>query len=1066
MITRISLNVRHLKRLVAILLLVGSGFISVFAQQKISGVVSDDKGAPLAGVTVMVKGTTNGTVTDVDGAYSLSVNSGQDLEFSMVGMNTQTILVGRQSTINITMSETAYNLGEAVVTALGIKEDRRKLSYSHQSVKGEELASTQRDNAFLSLQGRIAGLNLTPTSGLAGGSVSINLRGVNSIGSSNQPLIVLDGLPINSSTLNQHNLYSDAAGINGNVNNNRDEVGSRLAELNPNDIESVTVLKGPEAAALYGNEGANGVIVITTSRGRAGIGRVNYKARMATSEIYLFPEIQQVYGRGRNGAVEVNDPDYFGPKYAEGTTFYDNLGDFFQRGSNMRHDLSFEGGTEKITYRLSSAFLNTEGVIPTNKYDQINAALSSEAKLLPWLKAFTRFSFSKNENILPPGGGDGYLTASLRYPSDQLMSEYLTKEGTRRLTLENATPGSDNANPFFNVYKNARSERTDRTIGNITLDATIKPWWTVTGRFGADVYATDANRFFHPESNIGFGRTGWIENYTDIGRFLTTTLFTTLQKTQGNLRASFILGSATNDRRNETNSIYGERFYLPDFNSVNNTDPSTQRNRTILTRTRLLGVFGKGELNYQNWLIFNVTGRNDWSSTLPKESRSYFYPSAGLTYVFTDMPGLQDALSSFMDFGKLRASYAQVGNPAPPYRNRARLVPQSTTGGGFAYDFFGDNQALKPEKVESFEIGADLGFFKGRLSLDVAWFSKTIRDQIVTQRLSYGTGFIFGLLNGGELNTKGIEIQLGLTPVKSDNFVWRINTNFTHYETQVISLPAGVNEYYDSDTWAYDNARASAFSPSDVLATRFILPGNRYYPALHDRGAGSATAIGGFSYLRNSKGQILINPTTGFPIPNSNFLPIGDRNPDFTMGVVNDFRLFKDLSISFLLDIRKGGDIFNGNELFLTRTGLSRRTLNRDESFIFAEGNSVLRDGNEESDNPTANNKVITPGMNELFYTSALLAEDFVERDINWLRLRDVTIGYNLRGKWIGQNQIVKELSVFVNGTDLFLITNYSGADPYVSTTNPATGGAGGFGMDFGKISLPRTFSFGISASF
>jgi TonB-linked SusC/RagA family outer membrane protein len=1065
MITHITLTVRALKRPVLVVLLFVAGLVTAHAQQKITGVVKDDTGAPLAGVTVMVKGTAIGTVTDLDGAYSIMISPGQDLEFSMVGMATQTVLVNRQTAVNMTMGETAYNLGEAVVTALGIKEDRRKLSYSHQSVKGDELASTQRDNAFLSLQGRIAGLNLTPTSGLAGGSVSINLRGVNSIGSSNQPLIVLDGLPINSGTFNQHNLYSDGAGINGNVNNNRDDTGSRLAELNPNDIESVTVLKGPEAAALYGNEGANGVILITTRRGESGSGRVTYKARVAMSELYLFPEIQQVYGRGQDGADNPNVTSFFGPKYPENTTFYDNTGDFFQRGTNSRHDLSFEGGSDRLTYRLSTALVKTEGVIPTNKYDQINAALSSEAKLLPWLKAFTRFSFSKNTNILPPGGSEGYFTGALRYPSDQLMSEYLTKEGTRRLTRDNLTPGTDNINPFFDAYKNVSKQETDRTIGNITLDATIKPWWTVTGRFGADIFTTSANRLFHPESNIGFTRSGWMENYTDIGRFLTTTVFTTLQKTKGKLRGSFLLGWNVNDRENETNSLYGERFFLPDFNSINNVDPSTMRNRTILTRTRLLGAFTKGEINYQNWLIFNLTGRYDWSSTLPVDNRSYFYPSAGLTFVFSDLPGLQDKLN-FLDFGKLRASYAQVGNPARAYLIRSRLVPRTSTGGGFSYDFFGDNPALKPESVESFELGADLGFFKGRLSLDLAWFSKTIRDQIVPQRLSYGTGFIFGLLNGGELNTTGFEVQLGITPVKAENFVWRLNANFTHYDTKVISLPAGVNEYYDSDTWAYGNARASAFSPADVLAGRFTAPGNRFYPELHSRGAGSATAIGGWSYLRNSQGQILINPTTGFPIPNNNFLPIGDRNPDFTIGLVNDFRILKNLTVSFLLDIRKGGDIFNGNEFFLTQNGLSNRTLNRDQPFIFAEGNSVLRDGNEESANPTPNDRMITPSANQLFYSSILQPEDFVERDINWLRMRDVTISYNLRTNWVGPNNVIKDLSVFVNGTDLFLITNYTGADPYVSTTNPATGGAGGFGMDFGKISLPRTFSVGLSASF
>jgi TonB-linked SusC/RagA family outer membrane protein len=1044
------------------LLLTLGCFAAGYAQQRISGTITDSKGSPVIGATVAVKGTSSGTFSEADGKYVIEASEGQQLEFSMTGMNTVTVTVGRQTTVNITMEDAIYELEEAVVTALGIKEDRRKLSYSTQSVKGEDIQSTQRDNAFVSLQGRVAGLSLTPTSGAAGGSVSINLRGVNSIGSSNQPLIVLDGLPINSGTFNQHNLYSDAAGINLNVNNNRDDTGSRLAELNPNDIENVTVLKGPEAAALYGNEGANGVILITTSKGRAGVGRLSYKNRFSMSEIYLFPEVQQVYGRGRNGAVEANDPDYFGPKYPAGTTFYDNLDNFFQRGQTMRHDLSYEGGSERLTYRLSTAYLKSDGVIPTNTYEQVNAALSSEAKLLPWLTASTRFSYTRNNNALPPSGAQGYLTALLRYPSDQDASEYLTPAGLRRLTLPNATFDADNDNPFFNINKNARTERTDRTIGNVTFDVGIKPWWTVTARFGADIFTTSANRYFHPQSNIGAPRSGWTENYTDIGRLLNYNVFTTFKKDRGDLRASLVVGTSADDRRSEVAGVYGEKVYLPDFNSINNTDPTTQRSRATLTRTRLIGAFAKAELNYQNWLILNVTGRNDWSSTLPKENQSYFYPSAGLTFVFTDLPGLKDK-TGILDFGKLRASYAEVGNPAPAYRIRARLVPQTTTGGGFLYDFFGDNPALKPETVQSYEFGTDLSFFKGRISLDVAVFSKTIKDQIVVQRLSYGTGFIFGLLNGGELNTKGLEIQFGLKPVKTQNFGWNLYANFTKYATEVLSLPAEVSEYYDSDTWAYDNVRASAFSPADILAARFNSATNRFYPELNGRGAGSATAIGGWSYLRNSNGDILVDPTTGFPLRNANFLPIGDRNPDFVVGLVNELTFAKNLRLSFLLDFRVGGDIFNGNELFLVRNGLSTSTLNRDEPFIFP---GVVRDGNEESATPTPNTKQIIPSANEQFYSVAIQPEDFVERDINWVRLRDVTLSYNITGGWLGANKTIKELSVFVNGTDLFLSTNYTGADPYVSTTNPATGGAGGFGMDFGKISLPRTISFGLSAGF
>jgi TonB-linked SusC/RagA family outer membrane protein len=1048
--------------LLAFFLLCGVSF--THAQQRVSGTVTDEAGDPVIGAAVLVRETKQGTTTDLDGTYSLLVPDGATLEFSFTGMTTQAVPVNGRSEINVVLATGNLELDEVVVTALGIKEDRRKLSYSIQAVKGSEVQATQRDNAFLSLQGRVAGLGITPTSGIAGGSMNIVLRGVNSIGSTNQPLVVLDGLPINAGVLNQHNLHSDGVGINGNVNNNRDDIGSRLNDINPNEIETITVLKGPEAAALYGNEGANGVILITTRKGKAGSGRVTYNNRFAMSELYRFPEIQQVYGRGRNGGVELTDPDYFGPKYESNTRFFNNIDNFFRQGSNQRHDLAFEGGSERMTYRLSASYFDTKGVIPTNSNKQLNAALSTEANLLPWLKGSARFNVIKNTSVLPPGGAQGYLTGILYFPSYLDGRDYLTPTGTRRLTLESATPGSDADNPFFTVYNNQRSDQSNRIISNITLDATIRPWLSVTGRFGADIASVEGNRFFHPESNIGFTPRGWTEDYTDLGRFLNGNFFATLKKTKGILKGSLLVGTSVDDRQNEVNSLYGERFYLPDFNSINNTDPITQRNKTILTRTRLVGVFSKLELNLNDFLIANITARNDWSSTLPKENWSYFYPSAGLTFVFSDLPFWKDK-TGILDFGKLRASYAQVGNPAPPYKIRARLVPQTTTGGGFLYDFFGDNPNLKPERVESFEVGTDLSFFKGRISVDLAYFSKTISDQIVTQRLSYGTGFIFGLLNGGELNTEGLEVQLGLTPVRSSNFDWTISTNFTKYETRVVDLPADVSEYYDSDTWAYENARASAFATAEVLASRFNQPNNFFYTPAYSRGAGSATAIGGWSYLRNQRGDILVDTATGFPLRNANFLPIGDRNPDFTVGIINSFRVFKQLNLSFLLEVRRGGDVFNGNELYLTRTGLSKRTLNRDEPIVVK---GVLRDGKENSENPTVNTKQIIPGKNELYYTTALQAEDFVERDINWLRLRDVTLTYNLPDRWLNNatKKVIKQASIFVNGTDLFLSTNYTGADPAVSTTSPATGGAGGFGMDFGKLSLPRTYSAGLSVTF
>lgn len=1054
-----------------VVLLLGFGFFA--NAQQVTGVVTGEDGQALIGASVVLKGTNTGTVTDLDGKYSIAAKEGQELVFSLVGMESQTIKVGTNRTVNVVLGGSVLLESVVIEGALGIVQDKRKLSYSGQGVKSDDITNAKRDDAFQVLEGRIAGLSLTPTSGLAGGSTAIRLRGVSSIGSSNQPLIVVDGLPILSGVFNQHSLYSDAVGLNGNINNNRDETSSRLADINPNDIENISVLKGPEAAALYGSEGANGVILITTKKGKSGTTRIEYSNKFSVSELHLFPEVQNVYSRGANGVAKANEPDYFGPKYADTTVFYDNMGNFFQKGNSARHDIAFEGGSEIFTYRLSGAYLKSVGNIPTNEFNQLNLTVSNTIKFSSWLTGKSRFAFIQNTNVLPPGGTQGYLLNTMRYPADLDMSNYITPAGIRTLTSTALNFGSDNENSFFNVYKNQNSMKTNRSSAGMSLTASLASWWTVTGNWGLDNYTTVGNRFFHAESNIGYAKGGWIENYTDLNRLMNTTMFTTLKGNFGPVSSNLIVGTAIDDTREEITTDYGEKLYLPEFNSINNTDPTTQRDRTTVYRKRLIGAFAKAEINLKDFLIFNITGRNDWSSTLPQENRSYFYPSAGVTFNFTDLPALKDK-TGVLNFGKIRASYARVGLPAPVYKVQARLTSQTSTGGGFLYDFYGDNPDLKPEQTKSFEIGTELAFFKDRLTFDFSYYEKGMYNQIVTQRLSYGTGFIFGLMNGGDLNTKGVDFQVSIGAVKQPNFEWNINTNFTKYKTAVNNLPADVSEYYDSDTWVYGNVRASVFTSEDALKARFSTPGsNLFYSGLNSFGAGSATAIGGFSYLRNSKGQILINPSTGYPIINSNFLPIGERNPDFIIGLVNDFKVMKSLRLSFMLRIRKGGDIFNGNAYYLFQNGLYDKNIgylfegnpdfDRNKALVFK---GVLKDGNEETETPTANTKEIVPATSDIFFVSTIQPEDFIERDINWVRLSDVTLTYDLPKSILGKQNVIKKASIYVNGTDLFLWTNYTGADPFVSATNPATGGAGGFGFDIGKTSLPRTFSFGLNVTF
>ncbi|WP_273215185.1 SusC/RagA family TonB-linked outer membrane protein [Runella zeae] len=1017
--------------------------LSLFAQDRvITGKVSSNSdNTLLPGVSIVVKGTTRGTTTDNNGDFKLTVPANATLIFSYIGFTSREIKVGNQSVINLELSPDESTLNEVVVTAMGIKKEKKLLGYSTQDVKGQDIIDTGRDNFLVALQGRVAGLTMTPTSGQPGASVSIQLRGASSIGGNNQPLYVVDGLPIDNRT------FSQEAYVNPLPNRDNDYL-NRAADINPNDIESITVLKGPEAAALYGIDASAGAILITTKKGSGGKGKITYDNNFRFEDVYRFPQVQKVYGRGINGAPDPNTQRFFGPKLPENTQFYDNFESFFRTGFTQKHSLGFEGGKEGVTYRWSTTYTDQAGTVPTSAFKTLSTRLTATANLTSKLKATTSFSFVNTQVVKPIRSEYGFLIGLLTWPSYDDVSNYLNPDGTRRRLIADT---GEYDNPLFSVNKNKNTDRTKRTIGNFSLEYTPTTWLNIIGRFGADNYSTLGNSFLHPESNRGLVGRGTIDNYTENSQLLNGNLLITAKKAIGDFNTSFLLGGSVDDRNYEVTAVRGEKLYLPDYNSINNTDPATQRNKLTITRQRLLGVFGKLDIDYKNYLSLSITGRNDWSSTLPKANNSFFYPSVSMSFVFTDLPSMKGQFSA-LSFGKIRASYAQTGKDAIPYRVRARLVPQTTTGGGFIYDFYGDNPNLNPERSSGFEVGTELKFFKNRLGLEVAYYSNERSKQIVVQRLSYGTGFIFGLLNGGTFSNRGVEITLTGSPIRTPSFSWDATVNFSKLKTDVRNLPADVAEYYNSDTWLYGNARASAFvNGLDSYYSNINLAYNR-------RGEGSATAIGGYSYLRNNKGDILISPATGLPITNTNFLPIGDRNPDFTMGVTNMFR-YKNLQLSFLLDIRKGGDVYNGNERYLYAMGLSTRTLDRDQPVVFK---GVLRDGLENTDNPTANNIQVTPATRLDYYTSALPESEFVEKDINWLRLRDVTLSYRLPTTLLNRTGFLNNASVFVTGTDLFLLTNYTGADPSINGNSASTLGVGGAGFDFGTLALARAVSFGV----
>lgn len=543
---------------------------------------------------------------------------------------------------------------------------------------------------------------------------------------------------------------------------------------------------------------------------------------------------------------------------------------------------------------------------------------------------------------------------------------------------------------------------------------------------------------YHPESNRSGGVIGGaLDQATDNNRTLTSQYVLSANKKFGKLNISGLVGQALYDFNYNSLATRGEKFLDPNFISINNTDPLTQKSRNFIRQRRLMGVFGSATVGYNDVAYLTVTGRNDWSSTFPKASRSFFYPSASFSLVFTELLP-EGKFRDVLSFAKFRASAAQVGKEAPEYSTSQAYESQTTTGGGFSYGFTAPNPFLVPEKVNSYEIGTEMKFFKNRLGFDVAFYRTESQNQIIRDlRISYATGFILKVINGGRLWNQGLEVTLNAEPVRTSNFSWNTNLNFTKTNSRLTELPPGLPEFYSSDTWVFGNVRNGT------------------------RLNGPLTTFTGNSYVRNTKGDILVSPLTGLPLTETVWNIVGDRNPDFVIGFVNSFS-YKNFGLNFVLDIRKGGDVFNATELYMYSRGLSMKTLDRETPYTFR---GVLKDGLENTDSPTTNTIQVTPYYNNAFY-SALADENFIERDVNWMRVKELSLRYTVPPSALSRSKLFKTANVFVTGNDLLLLTNYTGGDPGVNGTNTATGGSGGQGIDYGNLPLPKVFNVGINLGF
>jgi TonB-linked SusC/RagA family outer membrane protein len=1026
----------HSRRAFAGLLALVLGATPALAQQRtVTGKVIRDASVPLSGVTVSVKGTTTLVQTNNAGDYLIRAEVGQVLQFRLIGYLPVERTVPASGNVNVEMDKSATSLDAMVVTALGEERTRRTLGVAQQTVSGADIAQTGRENFINGLQGRVAGVEVTSTSGMPGASSSITIRGVSSISGSNQPLVIVDGLPLDNKTLNSNVLASDAPGSVVAFNNRGVDFTNRAADINPDDIENITVLKGPEAAALYGIDAANGAIVITTKRGQAGSGGFTYSNNIRFDAPRGLPEVQRVYGPTTTVGDLLTSFSYFGPQYGPTAQLYNNVDGFFQTAVSQTHNLTFSGASPdaRVTYRLGLSGVDQGSVVPNSGLRRLNLTGATQAQVNNWLRTDLSIQWSQSDNDQALKGTNGPLLGLLQWPATDDARNFLTPAGTRRrLTTGSASAEADN--PFFSVNKNALNAQNNRLVANLGFIFTPVRWGNLRLNVGSDGYTNQNILLRHPETaGAGVDNFGVLDQANDVTRSLNSQLVLNINpiKITESFSIGGLMGNQINDYKSTVQAAQGMQFLDPDFVSMNNALSRTSR--TTIGQRRLVGVYAQAVANWRDYAYLTVQARNDWTSTIPVERNSFFYPSVNASYVVTDA---FPATRKLFSLARLRGGYAEVGKDARPYAYRPALESRLTVGGGYQYGFTGPNLNLRPEFAVSYEYGGDFGFLDNRLGVDITTYRKRTRDQIVNDiRGSYGTGYILFNLNGAETENTGLEVTLRGKAVSRGNFGWDLLANFERARGRVLSLPNELPESYVSDTWLYGNIR------------------NGVAPGLSTR------SLTGRFYLRNNEGRLLIDPTNGLPLREPTaFIDAGyDRQPDWTLGLTNTVR-FKRLSVSALVDFRRGGDVFNATQHFLTARGLTPRTLDRNTPRVI---DGVLRDGKQNSATPTQNTIVVTPAIQTGYYTT-LSEELFIEKDINWVRLRDVTVRYQIPGNLMK----ARDASIALTLTDLFVLTNYSGLDPIVNGNTAAVGGSGAAGIDFGNFAMPRGVAFSMRVGY
>ncbi|NRB46839.1 MAG: SusC/RagA family TonB-linked outer membrane protein [Saprospiraceae bacterium] len=1067
--------------------------LTAFGQRQIRGTVTASDGEALVGATVLIKSTGTGTVTDIDGNYSLDVPEGLNvLIFRYTGFTEKEITLTASNVIDVVLEESIAQLDEVVVTALGVSREKKALGYSVTEVSGDDINVARETNALNALQGRVAGVNINQGASGPGGSTRVIIRGNASLTGNNQPLYVVDGVVIDNNVLGSAGAWGGR------------DFGDGISNINPDDIESVSVLKGPNAAALYGQRGANGVILINTKTG-AGVGRteVNFSSNFTVGTPAIFPEFQNTYGQGLNGefthfrqadgSIVANDgstsgtpqgfpaptggapegPPSWGPRM-DGQQYYDVFGnlrtfspqpdnarDFLQNQQTWTNTLSVRGGTDALNYALTGTFMDNQGMLPTNTLKRYNGTLRVGAKLSEKFTLDAKLTYVRQESFNRPNLADEQQNVmyALRYiPRDVPLSSIekfaITADELDQLVGLSGgalTPGYERhwssgtftGNPYWSVNNTRNEDTRDRTISFAKLTYDITDWLSLSARIGNDSYTDqilewqEVGTRVQPVGSVG-------ERVNRVRETNADFLLTANRNITDDLGFSLSFGGNAQELEIRRVGFSGNTFNFPGLPVVNNTIRPSRNSNFGLNNSRINSLYAFGQFSYKNAYYIDWTARNDWSSTLSPDNWSFFYPSVSVSAVLSEVLDLPQSFS----FLKIRGSWAQAGNSGNPYQIFGTYglgAFRSFTTASFTNRIpFED---LQNELTESIEFGLEASFFKGRLSLDATYYNAATENQILSAAVSRASGFGTQLINAGQIDNRGFEFLITGSPLRSARGLnWEVSFNFARNVSEVVALTDDIERL----------RTGAADRNADVFADVGDLFGNIYSRNF---------------YLRDDDGNRLIDASTGLPIRQSGRRLVGNALPDWTGGLRNSFS-YRNLSLSILLDISQGADIYSQSNMYMTLYGTGAWTEDFREGGLVAEGIVANQDA-DGSWVPTGqqNTTAVTAQeywLNAVPGSTQAITEEFVY-DGSYVAIREIVLGYTFP-KSVVDKLPIRSLRLSLVGRNLgYLQNNVPGVAPdaYIFNRNTAGGGSGvGLGIENNSFPIARTFGFDLNIGF